>query len=177
MVKKVILSIFIFLLTACADNKNEIKLVVLDEYGNKEEAKSVICTDVECNEGNEKYFEVIKIKFEDTDFTEEELSIIYHKFHKQMNTYEGTEYIENSIENLRYYVVQSFIWVGWNQGMLDLYFTRYSTESNGNIVSKGDEEWKELKKIIEEMSKDDDMTFTYTIEINIPESNLKEGKN
>lgn len=175
MKKGIIIGILILLLAGCNEaNGQELKLAIMDDQGNKQKVETVICTDIECNEGNEKYFEVLKIKYGDNEGTIDDLSQEVVSYSNSVGTaYTDNDYINNSIDNWKYTIVQGIAWsVSGQTGEtfeFDLCFRRFHEGTNGEWISKSDYEWSMLKQVTEEMSQNSNIEFTVTVEILIPE--------
>ncbi|MDQ0363225.1 hypothetical protein [Breznakia pachnodae] len=179
MKKGIILGILILLLAGCNESKKkELKLVILDEQGNMQDAETIACSDTKCDDENERYFEVIKIKYDIDDQSSGITGINYES--KLEADYEENDYIRDHIRQWKYTIVQDYMWVatgtinndGWEY---DLCFGRTGAGEDGEWVSLSDQEWDELIKATEELSQDKDMPFTFVVETNIPEGDSQQN--
>ena len=177
MKKLSIASILISLIVGCSNQSNRVlKLVLIDETGDKQDAITITCNDRECEEDYDRYFEVIQINYsnENPDI-DKALANTYYDVNKK-----ETGYIKNSVNNWKYMLVQCFVWHeegkqpeddAWE---FDLYFRRYSEGKDGTWVSKSDQEWDELIKATEEMADEGTLRFTVTIDTSIPIGDSKQ---
>lgn len=177
MKKGIIMGILILLLAGCNESsKKELKLVILDEQGNTQDTKIIACSDTKCDDVNERYFEVIKIKYDDI----QDYKITGINLESKLDTdYEGNDYIRDHIRQWKYTIVQDYIWVatgtinndGWEY---DLCFGRTGAGEDGEWISLSDQEWEELIKATEELSQDKDILLTFVVETNIPEGDSQQ---